>query len=31
MPEYRDLIRTVVPQVHQQQVFEDNARALFRI
>jgi predicted TIM-barrel fold metal-dependent hydrolase len=31
MPEYSDLIRTIVPQVHHQQVFEDNARALFRI
>ncbi len=31
MPEYRDFIRTVVPEVHHQQVFEENARALFRI
>jgi len=31
MKEYRDLIRSFVPQVHHQQVFEDNARGLFRI
>jgi predicted TIM-barrel fold metal-dependent hydrolase len=31
MRAYRDFIRTVIPEVYQQQVFEDNARALFRL
>jgi predicted TIM-barrel fold metal-dependent hydrolase len=31
MTAYRDFIRTVVPDVHHQQVFEDNARSLFRL
>jgi predicted TIM-barrel fold metal-dependent hydrolase len=31
MPAYRDFIRQAIPEVHHQQVFEDNARTLFRI
>jgi predicted TIM-barrel fold metal-dependent hydrolase len=30
MAEYRDFIRTLIPLANHQQVFEDNARALFR-
>jgi predicted TIM-barrel fold metal-dependent hydrolase len=30
MMAYRDFIRTLIPQANHQQVFEDNARALFR-
>jgi predicted TIM-barrel fold metal-dependent hydrolase len=31
MTAYRDFIHTAVPEVHHQQVFEDNARSLFRL
>jgi predicted TIM-barrel fold metal-dependent hydrolase len=31
MADYRDFVRAAIPEVHHQQVFEDNARALFRI
>jgi predicted TIM-barrel fold metal-dependent hydrolase len=31
MSAYRDFIRTVIPEVYQQQVFEGNARSLFRL
>jgi predicted TIM-barrel fold metal-dependent hydrolase len=31
MAEYRDLVRSMIPQAHHQLVFEDNARALFRM
>jgi hypothetical protein len=31
MVAYRDFIRSVIPEEHHQQVFEDNARVLFRL
>jgi predicted TIM-barrel fold metal-dependent hydrolase len=31
MADYREFVRAAIPEVHHQQVFEDNARALFRI
>jgi predicted TIM-barrel fold metal-dependent hydrolase len=31
MAAYRNFIRGVIPEVHHQQVFEDNARTLFRL
>jgi uncharacterized protein len=31
IPAYRDFIRTVIPQPHHEQVFEENARLLFRL
>jgi predicted TIM-barrel fold metal-dependent hydrolase len=31
MAAYRDFIRAAIPAVHHQQVFEDNARLLFRV
>ncbi len=31
MPAYRDFIRSAIPELYHQQVFEDNARALFKI
>jgi len=30
MTVYRDFVRSIIPEEHHQQVFEDNARALFR-
>jgi predicted TIM-barrel fold metal-dependent hydrolase len=31
MAAYRDFVRTLIPEVYHQQVFADNARALFRL
>ena len=31
MVAYRDFVAAAVPEVHHPQVFDDNARALFRI
>lgn len=31
MPAYRDFVRSIIPEVHHQQVFADNARTLFRL
>jgi hypothetical protein len=31
MAAYRDFIRSAIPALHHQQVFEDNARLLFRV
>src|SRR5262249_20865684 len=31
MPAYRDFVRSTIPEAHHQQIFEDNARALFEI
>jgi predicted TIM-barrel fold metal-dependent hydrolase len=31
MTSYRDFLATVIPEVYRQQVFEDNARSLFRL
>jgi hypothetical protein len=31
MAAYRDFIRSAIPEAHHQQVFEDNARLLFRL
>ena len=31
LPAYRDFVRQVIPEVHHKQVFEENARLLYRV